>query len=271
MYETIKATADYIRTKIGLQPETGIILGTGLGGLATKITDCQTLDYADIPGFPVSTVEGHAGRLIFGKLNEANVVAMQGRFHYYEGYSTKQITFPVRVLKELGIKRLFVSNASGGLNPNYEIGTLMVISDHINLLPNPLIGPNDDRLGVRFPDMSHPYDLNLIDLAFDVAKQYSIELTKGVYVGTTGPTFETPAEYKYFRLIGGDAIGMSTVPEVIVARHAGLPVFGISVVTDIGVEGKIVEVSHEDVQREGAKTEIKMTVIITEMLRRIEN
>jgi purine-nucleoside phosphorylase len=169
-------------------------------------------------------------------------------------------------MKALGIKRLFVSNASGGLNPNYEIGTLMVISDHINLLPNPLIGTNDDRLGVRFPDMSHPYDLDLIDLAFDVAKQHSIDLVKGVYVGTTGPTFETPAEYKYFRLIGGDAIGMSTVPEVIVARHAGLPVFGISIVTDIGVEGKIVEVSHEDVQKEGAKAEIKMTTIIAGML-----
>jgi purine-nucleoside phosphorylase len=268
MYEKIKTTADFIKTKISLQPETGIILGTGLGGLATKITDRQTLEYAAIPGFPVSTVEGHEGRLIFGKLNAANVVAMQGRFHCYEGYTMEQITFPVRVMKELGIKRLFVSNASGGLNPNYEIGTLMVITDHINLLPNPLIGPNDDRLGVRFPDMSHPYDLNMIDLAFEVAKRHSIKLEKGVYVGTTGPTFETPAEYKYFRLIGGDAIGMSTVPEVIVARHAGLPVFGISVVTDVGVEGKIVEVSHLDVQREGAKAEIKMTTVIAGMLER---
>ncbi|MDR1593813.1 MAG: purine-nucleoside phosphorylase [Prevotellaceae bacterium] len=266
MYEKIKKTADFIRTKISLQPETGIILGTGLGGLATKITDHQTLEYADIPGFPVSTVKGHEGRLIFGKLNSTNVIAMQGRFHYYEGYNMEQITFPVRVMKELGIKRLFVSNASGGLNPTYEIGTLMVISDHINLLPNPLIGPNDDRLGVRFPDMSHAYDPDLIDLAFEVARQHSIELAKGVYVGTTGPTFETPAEYKYFRLTGGDAIGMSTVPEVIVARHAGLPVFGISIVTDIGVEGKIVEVSHEDVQREGAKAEVKMTAIIAGML-----
>ncbi|MDR1887013.1 MAG: purine-nucleoside phosphorylase [Prevotellaceae bacterium] len=269
MYEKIKKTADFIKTKISLQPETGIILGTGLGGLATKITERETLEYADIPGFPVSTVKGHEGRLIFGKLGAGNVVAMQGRFHYYEGYNMEQITFPVRVMKELGIKRLFVSNASGGLNPSYEIGTLMVISDHINLLPNPLIGRNDDRLGVRFPDMSHPYDLGLIDLAFDVAKQHSIDIAKGVYVATTGPTFETPAEYRYFRLIGGDAIGMSTVSEVIVARHAGLPVFGISIVTDIGVEGKIVEVSHEDVQREGAKAEIKMTTIISGMLERV--
>jgi purine-nucleoside phosphorylase len=266
MYERIKKTADFIRSKVSLRPDTGIILGTGLGGLTAKITECETLEYADIAGFPVSTVEGHAGRLIFGKLNSANVVAMQGRFHYYEGYDMAQVTFPVRVMKELGIKRLFVSNASGGLNPDYEIGTLMIISDHVNLLPNPLIGANDDRLGVRFPDMRYPYDRELIDLASDVARQHSIDIAKGVYVATTGPTFETPAEYRYFRLIGGDAIGMSTVPEVIVARHAGLPVFGISVVTDIGVEGKIVEVSHEDVQREGAKAEIKMSTIISGML-----
>ncbi|MDR1582092.1 MAG: purine-nucleoside phosphorylase [Prevotellaceae bacterium] len=266
MYEKIKKTADFIRTKTSLQPETGIILGSGLGGLATKIAESQTFEYADIPGFPVSTVEGHAGRLIFGKLNSERVVAMQGRFHYYEGYSMEQITFPVRVMKELGIKRLFVSNASGGLNPRYEVGTLMIISDHINLLPNPLIGRNDDRLGIRFPDMSHAYDPELIDLAFEVAKQHSIAIEKGVYVGTAGPTFETPAECKYFRLMGGDAIGMSTVPEVIVARHAGLPVFGISVVTNVCMEGEIVEASHEDVQREGAKAEIKMMTIISGML-----
>ncbi|MDR2774847.1 MAG: purine-nucleoside phosphorylase [Tannerella sp.] len=271
MYDRIKKTADFIKTKISLQPETGIILGTGLGGLTTKITDQQILQYSDIPEFPVSTVKGHEGRLIFGKLSSANIVAMQGRFHYYEGYRMEQITFPVRLMKELGVKRLFVSNASGGLNSKYEIGTLMIISDHINLLPNPLIGQNDDRLGLRFPDMSHPYDLSLIDLACEVAQQHSIKIEKGVYVGTTGPTFETPAEYKYFRLIGGDAIGMSTVPEVIVARHAGLPVFGISIVTDIGVEGRIVEVSHEDVQKEGAKAEIKMTTIISGMLDKIHH
>jgi purine-nucleoside phosphorylase len=271
MYEKIKKTADFIKAKVNSQPDTGIILGTGLGGLTAKITECEALEYSDIEGFPVSTVEGHAGRLIFGKLNSANIVAMQGRFHYYEGYDMDQVTFPVRVMKELGIKRLFVSNASGGLNPDYEIGTLMIISDHINLLPNPLIGTNDERLGVRFPDMRYPYDLELIDLASDVAKQQAIDIAKGVYVATTGPTFETPAEYRYFRLIGGDAIGMSTVPEVIVARHAGLPVFGISVITDIGVEGKIVEVSHEDVQREGAKAEIKMSAIISGMLERLIN
>ncbi|MDR1896750.1 MAG: purine-nucleoside phosphorylase [Prevotellaceae bacterium] len=266
MYEKIKKTAEFIKAKTGIQPDAGIILGTGLGGLTRQIKNSETLKYSDIPGFPVSTVEGHEGRLIFGQLGAKNVVAMQGRFHYYEGYGMEQITFPVRIMKELGIKQLFVSNASGGLNPKYSIGTLMVISDHINLLPNPLIGPNDERFGPRFPDMSKPYDSALIETAFEVAKQHSIVLEKGVYVGTTGPTFETPAEYRFFRLIGGDAIGMSTVPEVIVARHAGIPVFGISIITDLGIEGKIVEVSHEDVQKEGAKAEIKMTTIIENML-----
>ncbi|MDR0560735.1 MAG: purine-nucleoside phosphorylase [Prevotellaceae bacterium] len=266
MYEKVKQTADYIKDRIAVLPETGIILGTGLGGLISQVSEQTVFKYSDIPNFPVSTVEGHEGKLIFGKLSSKNIVAMQGRFHYYEGYSPYQVTFPVRVMKELGIKRLFVSNASGGMNPAYGIGTLMVISDHINLMPNPLTGPNDERFGVRFPDMSKPYDNELINLAFKVAGRNSITLEKGVYVGTTGPTFETPAEYRFFRIIGGDAVGMSTVPEVIVARHAGIPVFGISIITDLGVENKIVEVTHEDVQREGAKAEIKMTAIISEML-----
>jgi purine-nucleoside phosphorylase len=269
MYNKIQTTAAYLRSKINDLPETGIILGTGLGGLATKIDIHTTLEYSEIPGFPVSTVEGHCGRLIFGRLNSKNVVAMQGRFHYYEGYTMSEITFPVRVLNALGIRRLFVSNASGGLNPSYHVGTLMIITDHINLLPNPLIGANDERLGPRFPDMSQPYDPSLMALALKVAERQSIHLEQGVYVGTAGPTFETPAEYRYFRTIGGDAIGMSTVPEVIVARHAGLPVFGISVVTDMGVEGRIVEVSHTDVQREGAKAETLMTALIAGMLQEL--
>ena len=268
-YEKAKQTADFISARVALKPETGIILGTGLGGLADKISDRVVLEYSDIPNFPLSTVEGHKGRLIFGKLNSRNVVAMQGRFHYYEGYDAETITFPVRVMKELGIKRLFVSNASGGLNPSYSVGTLMVMEDHINLIPNPLIGKNDERLGVRFPDMRHAYDPALIDLAFDVAGSCSIALERGIYVATTGPTFETPAEYRFFRIIGGDVVGMSTVPEVIVARHGGIPVFGISIVTDLGVEGKISSVTHEEVQREGAKAEAKMTVLITEMLGRM--
>ncbi|MDR1056415.1 MAG: purine-nucleoside phosphorylase [Prevotellaceae bacterium] len=269
MLGQIKVTADFIRSKVKQIPENAIILGTGLGGLVTKIDNPLSIEYSDIPNFPVSTVEGHCGQLIFGTLGGKNVMAMQGRIHFYEGYDMKQVTFPVRIMQQLGFKRLFVSNASGGLNLDYQIGDLMIIRDHINLMPNPLLGRNDDHLGVRFPDMSKPYDLQLIELAEKVAMQQNIKLHKGVYVGTTGPTFETPAEYKYFRIIGGDVVGMSTVPEVIVARHAGIPVFALSIVTDIGVEGKIVEVSHEEVQREGAKAEVKMTAIITEMLKQL--
>ena len=270
MLKQIKETADFIKGKIGSIPENAIILGTGLGGLVVKIENQVSISYSDIPNFPVSTVEGHSGRLIFGVLGGKNVMAMQGRFHFYEGYDMKQVTFPIRVMQQLGFKRLFLSNASGGLNPEYKIGDIMIISDHINLMPNPLLGKNDDQLGVRFPDMSKPYDPIFIKLAEKVSNELNIKLHKGVYVGTTGPTFETPAEYKYFRIIGGDVVGMSTVPEVIVARHAGIPTFGLSIVTDIGVEGHIVEVSHEEVQKEGAKAEVKMTAIITEMLKQLD-
>lgn len=270
MLEQIRTTADFIKNKVKEIPENAIILGTGLGGLVAKIANPISIDYSDIPNFPVSTVEGHSGRLIFGTLGGKKVMAMQGRFHFYEGYDMKQVTFPVRVMQQLGFKRLFVSNASGGMNPAHKIGDLMIITDHINLMPNPLLGKNDERLGVRFPDMSEPYNHALIALGEKVAKQLDIPIHKGVYVGTTGPTFETPAEYKYFRIIGGDVVGMSTVPEVIVARHAGIPVFALSIITDIGVEGKIVEVSHEEVQKEGAKAEVKMTAIITEMLKQLD-
>jgi purine-nucleoside phosphorylase len=225
------------------------------------------LDYTDIPNFPVSTVEGHKGHLIFGELGGKKVVAMQGRFHFYEGYDMKQVTFPVRVMKYLGIQHLFVSNASGGVNPDFEIGDLMIINDHINLLPNPLIGPNNSEFGPRFPDMSQAYDPKLIALAYNVAKSQGVKVQFGCYVGTTGPTFETPKEYQYFRIIGGDTVGMSTVPEVIVARHLGLPVFAISIITDLGVPGKIVEVTHEEVQRIGQQAEQKMTRMMEEMLR----
>ena len=269
MLEKIKETTSFIQAKVKVTPEIGIILGTGLGGLVEHIENKQAIDYSDIPNFPVSTVEGHSGRLIFGTLGGKNVVAMQGRFHYYEGYDMKQVTFPVRVMKELNIKYLFVSNASGGVNPSFEIGDLMVITDHLNLMPNPLLGKNDNKLGVRFPDMSEAYDRKLIKLAYEVAQKQGIKLQKGVYVGTTGPTFETPAEYKYFHIIGGDTVGMSTVPEVIVARHSNIPVFAISIITDLGVEGKIVEVSHEEVQKVGAKAEVKMTALIKEMLTKL--
>ncbi|MDX9847901.1 MAG: purine-nucleoside phosphorylase [Tenuifilaceae bacterium] len=269
MLERVKETTAYIRSKVTVEPEVGIILGTGLGGLTKDITNQQILDYGDIPNFPVSTVEGHHGRLIFGELGGKQVVAMQGRFHFYEGYDMKEVTFPVRVMKYLGIKNLFVSNASGGVNPDFEIGDLMIINDHINLLPNPLIGPNDKEFGPRFPDMSQAYDHSLIALAQEIAQKNGIKTQIGCYVGTTGPTFETPKEYQYFRIIGGDTVGMSTVPEVIVARQMGLPVFAISIITDLGVPGKIVEVTHEEVQRIGMQAEKKMTLIMEEMLQRL--
>lgn len=269
MLEKVKETVTFINSKVSIKPEVGIILGTGLGGLVRDIQNQQVLDYTDIPNFPVSTVEGHKGHLIFGELGGKKVVAMQGRFHFYEGYDMKQVTFPVRVLKYLGIQYLFVSNASGGVNPDFEIGDLMIINDHINLLPNPLIGPNNSEYGPRFPDMSQAYDPKLIALAYNVAKSQGVKVQFGCYVGTTGPTFETPKEYQYFRIIGGDTVGMSTVPEVIVARQMGLPVFAISIITDLGVPGKIVEVTHEEVQRIGQQAEQKMTRIIGEMLRQM--
>ncbi|MEA2106661.1 MAG: purine-nucleoside phosphorylase [Bacteroidota bacterium] len=269
MLETIKNTASVIQDKIKVKPEVGIILGTGLGGLTKEIEVEQTLDYENIPNFPVSTVEGHHGRLILGKLGGKNIIAMQGRFHYYEGYSMQEVTFPVRVMKALGIKTLLVSNASGGVNPNYEIGDLMILDDHINLLPNPLIGKNINELGPRFPDMSEPYDHILIEKAKRIAKKNSLKVQIGCYVATSGPTFETPKEYQYFRIIGGDTVGMSTVPEVIIARHMGIPCFAISIITDLGVPGKIVQVTHEEVQKVAAKAETKMTLIMKELIAQI--
>lgn len=267
MSEQIKSTADFIRDKINFQPETGIILGTGLGGLVNEIEITQCLNYDTIPNFPVSTVEGHKGRLIFGMLNGRKVIAMQGRFHFYEGYTPQQITFPVRVMKFLGIKNLIVSNASGGVNPDFEIGDLMIINDHINLIPNPLIGKNLAELGPRFPDMSKSYDKSVISAALSIAEKNNIKVRLGVYCAVTGPTFETPAEYQYFRHIGADAVGMSTAPEVVVARHMGVPVFAISIITDLGVPGKIVEVSHEEVQRVAEQAEQRMTKLIKELVR----
>ncbi len=267
MLEKIQQTADFIQSKVQVHPKTGIILGTGLGNLVTQITEKLEIPYDTIPNFPVSTVEGHSGKLIFGKLGNVDVLAMQGRFHYYEGYDMKQVTFPVRVMKALGIENLLVSNASGGMNPDFEIGDLMIITDHINVFPeHPLRGKNFNELGTRFPDMSEAYSKNLIAKAKEIAKRNSIKVVEGVYVGTSGPTFETPSEYKYFRIIGGDAVGMSTVPEVIVANHAGMNVFGMSIITDLGVEGKIVEVTHEEVQEIGNKAQPLMTQIMKELV-----
>ena len=267
MLAKIKATSAFIQKETGFKADTGIILGTGLGGLVNEIEIVQILKYSDIPNFPVSTVDGHKGQLIFGKLGGKNILAMQGRFHFYEGYSMKEVTFPVRVMNDLEIKTLFVSNASGGLNPTFKVGDIMMISDHINMFgDNPLMGANLSELGTRFPDMSQAYDLHLRNLARKIALKNQIDLKDGIYVGVPGPTFETPAEYKMFRILGGDAIGMSTVPEVIVARHMGMNVFGISIITDSGVPGEIKEISHEEVQQVAMKAEPKMSLIIRELI-----
>ncbi|TND09813.1 MAG: purine-nucleoside phosphorylase [Bacteroidetes bacterium] len=270
MYDQIKATAAFIKEKTQFNPEIGIVLGTGLGGLVQEIDIAHTLPYEAIPNFPLSTVEGHTGQLIFGKLGGKNVVAMKGRFHFYEGYTMQQVVFPIRVMKLLGITHLIVSNASGGVNPYFEIGDLMIITDHINMLPgNPLIGKNMTEFGPRFPDMSEAYDKALVTLAKEVAEENKISVQEGVYLALSGPTFETPAEYRMVRVLGADTVGMSTVPEVIAAKHAGLKCFGISIITDLGVPGKIVEVTHADVQHVAALAEKKMTVIIKEMIRRV--
>ncbi len=270
MLEKINQTAEYIRSRVdGQMPTTAIILGTGLGALVDHIDDKQYIPYTDIPNFPVSTVEGHSGNLIFGRLGDRRVIAMQGRFHYYEGYDMKQVTFPVRVFKALGVDTLFVSNAAGGMNPEFRVGEIMIITDHINLFPeNPLRGKNYSELGPRFPAMTEAYDKNLIRLADSIAAELDIRVKHGVYVGTPGPTFETPAEYEYFRIIGGDAVGMSTVPEVIVANHAGIKVFGVSVITDLG--GKdITEVpTHEEVQKAAMAAQPKMMEIMRKLVNR---
>ena len=231
--ETIQRLSDTIKSRIGTrQPVLGIVLGSGLGSLAESITDPVVIPYRELPGFPVSTAVGHKGNFIVGELGGKTVIAMQGRIHYYEGYGMDKVVLPIRVMIGVGIKTLIVSNAAGGTNLASHVGDLMTLPDHINLLPNPLIGPNFDDFGPRFPDMTRPYDPALIRLAVRLGEELGIKLHRGVYVGGTGPSYETPAEYKYFRTIGGDAVGMSTIPEVIVARHAGIPVFGISVITN---------------------------------------
>lgn len=270
MLEKMKESAAYIRAKMHLSPKVGIVLGTGLGNLATQITDRVDIPYSDIPHYPISTVEGHAGRLIIGKLGGVPVLAMQGRFHFYEGYDMKTVIYPIRVMKLLGIETLFLSNAAGGMNPDMEIGELMIINDHINLFPeHPLRGQNMEEFGPRFPDMHDVYTPELIEKAKQIAAQHDIRVMEGVYVGTQGPTFETPAEYVYFRVIGGDAVGMSTVPEAIAAHHMGMRVFGMSIITDLGVPGKIVEVSHEEVQEIGNLQQPKMTLIMMELIKQL--
>ena len=266
MYAKIQETAQWLKERISTQPKTAIILGTGLGRLAEEIKVKARISYNDIPHMPVSTIEGHSGCLIVGELGGKDILAMQGRFHYYEGYSMKEVTFPIRVMHELGIKTLFVSNAGGGMNPDFEIGDLMIITDHINFFPeHPLHGPNLPT-GPRFPDMSEAYDKGLIALADRIAQEKGIKVQHGVYLGTQGPTYETPAEYRMFHILGADSVGMSTVPEVIVANHCGMKVFGMSIISDLGVEGKIVEVSHEEVQKAANAVQPLMAEIMREMI-----
>lgn len=271
MLEKIQETASFIDSKLSRKPKYAIILGTGLGELVNVITEKEEISYSEIPNFPISTVEGHSGKLIFGKIGGKDILAMQGRFHYYEGYDMKQVTFPIRVFKALGIEYLFVSNAAGGMNGSFDIGDIMLINDHINLFPeHPLRGKNESSLGTRFPDMSEAYNKHLMRLAIDIAHKNNIKLQHGVYIGTQGPTFETPAEYNYFRIIGGDAVGMSTVPEVIVANHAKMKVLAFSIITDIGIIGKIVEVTHEDVQEAAKLAQPKLAFIIEEVIKQID-
>ena len=255
----------------GRKPEVGIVLGSGLGRLADVIENPVVIPYRTLPGFPVSTAVGHKGNFIAGQLGGKTVLAMQGRIHFYEGYGMDKVVLPIRIMIKLGIKTLFVSNAAGGTNLNFHVGDLMIIKDHINLLPNPLIGPNIEEFGPRFPDMTRPYDPALIKLAEEIAAEKDIPLKKGVYVGGTGSSYETPAEYKYFRLIGGDAVGMSTIPEVIVARHAGIPVFGISVITNEAHDDYAEDYVNDgqDVVVAANAAADKMTLLISKMIERL--
>lgn len=268
MLQALKESIEYLKRKIGdFEPEVGIVLGTGLGGLVKEIKVSYSIMYSSIPNFPISTLEFHSGKLIFGELEGKRVVAMQGRLHYYEGYSMQQITFPIRVLKSLGIQYLFVSNAAGSLNPDFKKGDLMIINDHINLQPeSPLRGINDSDLGPRFPDMSEPYNRKLVDSGLKIAEKEKITCHQGVYIAVTGPNLETKAEYKYLRIIGGDAVGMSTVPEVIVANHTGLPVFAISVLTDEGFPEELLPFNLDEILETAAIAEPKMTLILSQLI-----
>ena len=270
--EKIKTAAEYISAKLnGRKPFAGIILGSGLGKLADKIENQIIIPYKNIPGFPVSTAMGHKGNFIAGELGGKFVVAMQGRFHYYEGYSMELVTLPVRVMKVLGIQYLFVSNAAGGVNFDFKVGGRMGITDHINHLPNPLIGPNMEEFGPRFPDMTRPYDPKIRKMAFEIAAGLGYSLKSGVYFASTGPTYETPAEYKYYRLIGADAVGMSTIPEVIVARHSDIPVFGMSVITNEAHDDYAEDYVNDgdDVVKAADAAADRMTAIFTELIERL--
>ena len=265
--DRLNETTKYIESICSARPEIGIVLGSGLGNLSAEIEIEQEIDYDDIPHFPVSTVEGHHGKLIIGKLKEKNVVAMAGRFHFYEGYAAAEVAYPIRVMKFLGIEHLLISNAAGGVNPDMKVGDLMIIRDHISFFAvNPLLGPNENTLGRRFPDMSEPYSKELIRKAKAIAKTLDITVRKGVYAGVTGPSFETRSEYKLLHQLGADAVGMSTVQEVIAARHMGLPVFAMSVITDIGIRDEDNIITHEEVLAAAKEAEPKLTSIFTELI-----
>jgi purine-nucleoside phosphorylase len=268
MWEQVQETVNYIKEKTGFTPEYGVILGSGLGSFTDDIEIEFTLPYADIPNFPVSTVQGHKGALVFGTIGGKKVVAMQGRFHFYEGYDMKQVTFPVRVMKYLGVTKLVVSNASGGVNPNYEVGSIVLITDHINMMPeHPLRGKNDERFGPRFVNMSEPYSRTMIAKAKEIALENGITVQDGVYMGLQGPTFETLSEYRMVKNIGADCVGMSTVPEVIVARHMELETFGLSVITDMGDEDNIEDVNHVEVLKAAEKAEPFVRLLIKELIK----
>ena len=270
MYEKIKETARFLMD-IGLdKPEIGIVLGTGLGGIVKMIKIEKKIPYHDIPNFPISTVSGHSGALIYGELAGKKVVVMQGRFHYYEGWEMSEVTFPIRVMKLLGIEKLMVSNACGGVNPEFKVGDVMIITDHINMMPeHPLRGENEEKFGPRFVDMHEPYSLKMIRLVRSIAVENKLDIKEGVYLALQGPTFETPAEYRMVKLMGADAVGMSTVPEVIVAKHMGMECFGLSVITDLGIEGKIEEVSHEAVQIAAKSSEVMISKLVEEFVKRL--
>jgi purine-nucleoside phosphorylase len=266
MLTAIKEAVSFIRERIPESPDTAIILGSGLGKIVDQLEVEHVVDYESIPHFPVSTVEGHEGLLISGLLGEKRVLVMQGRFHFYEGYEMQEVIFPIRVMKFLGIKTLVVSNAAGGMNPDFEIGDIMVINDHICLMPNPLLGKHIPEFGARFPDMSQTYDPVLLQKARTLSQELQIPIQEGCYVGVTGPTLETPKEYQYMRIIGGDAVGMSTVPEAIAAHQMGIRIFAVSVITDLGVPGKIQKLTHNDVIEAAEKTAPKLTELIINLI-----
>lgn len=270
MYDKIQETAAFIKSKISISPKFAVVLGSGLGGLTNAVTVTEELPYSEIPNFPQSTVEGHDGKLIFGTIGDKPVMMMAGRFHYYEGYNMQEVTFPMRVMKALGVTTMVVSNAAGGMNTNFKIGDIMFIRDHINLFPeHPLRGRNDERLGLRFPDMSEPYNLDLLDKAHAIARDADIIVKEGTYIGLQGPTFETRAEYKWLHVIGGDAVGMSTVPEVIVAIHSGMKVFAASIITDLGIREELNIITHDEVLEAANAAAPKLEKIVSELIKSI--